>query len=458
MATKLEARIKTAQANVVETKAKRDELVPVVKTMMEDSTDDAELSESDQKKFDDTLAEFKSSVDAFEAAQKTLDRLKALAEADDVIGAALEGAGLKDVQGDPFKALATPIGQRIYRDPAFRKFLDNLPASGTKGVQSPMVRFEGNDERGGGLKALYGGLLGNKTLHTTITPNADGITTVGPLMVARQLGLIEQLDFDPPVVRPLFANGETDADIIDYVVQTMRVNNARGVAEADGTKPLTDSLASYKPLSWWTTERRSTQVKDIAHRFEITRKALRNVPMAEAKIRREGIGGLEEVIEWQLINGAGGDDLTGLENTPGTQVWSNAGDMLRAIREAITQVTVNGLTLPTAIVTTPIVAQELDLAKDNNGQYFVGNPFNYRPFSTLWGLPVFTSKMVPDGVAWIANWKKGDIWDRGRLNVDVTDSHGENWAHNIYDFRFEVALAFCLIRPEAFLRLDGMPV
>jgi HK97 family phage major capsid protein len=271
----------------------------------------------------------------------------------------------------------------------------------------------------------------------------------------------------PLTVRDLFTQGTTGTDAVEYVRLLAQTNNAAPVAEAtssaivgDGTGgTVLPAAGGVKPESGFTFEKVVTTVKTIAHWIPATKRALSDAAQVRTLIDQFLRYGLEEEFEDQLITGSGtGENFTGLTNTSGVQtqgapVGASGEDMFTVLRRGRRKVQIGGRTVPTAYVMHPIDWENIELARDNNKQFYGNGPFAQGP-NTLWGLPVVESEGVTQNFAWCANWRMGVIWDREQATITATDSHADFFIRNLVAVLGEMRAAFGVLRPPAFCKIQ----
>jgi HK97 family phage major capsid protein len=122
-------------------------------------------------------------------------------------------------------------------------------------------------------------------------------------------------------------------------------------------------------------------------------------------------------------------------------------------RKAITNLLINGRTIPTAWVLNPLDWETIDLLTDNEGRFHFGGPMAMGQ-RTLWGVPVVQSFFQPQGTGLLANWRKAVLWDREQATISVSDSHSDFFIRNMVAILAEMRAAFGVIRPSAFCEVD----
>jgi HK97 family phage major capsid protein len=350
------------------------------------------------------------------------------------------GASASQQRNGAYKSL----GEVFVEDPELKAWLDSkghgLSGTGRKKIESPAVE----------VKSFFGRHL--RGLLTSSGDNTgEAAASAGAFVFPEFKPIVDQFYQRPLTIRDLITIGETGSDTIEYVRVTGVTNAAAGVAEAANT---TDGNASgRKPESDMDFERVVENVKTIAHWIPATSRALQDAPQLRSYIDAFLRYGIDEQLEDQLVNGAGGDDLTGIFETPNILSQAFSTDILETTRKARTKVRVQGRTIPTAFVLHPNDWEIIDLTKDGEDRYYFGGPLAMGT-KTLWGLPVIESEAVAEGQGLCANFKMAILWDRMQSAISVSNSHNDFFIRNLVAILCEMRAAFGVIRPEAFCEIE----
>jgi HK97 family phage major capsid protein len=250
-------------------------------------------------------------------------------------------------------------------------------------------------------------------------------------------------------VRDIISVLRTNSNLIEFVRVTSFTNAAARVPEPTSA---TDD-AALKPESSIALEIVQATVKTIAHFFAITRQILSDAPQLQTIIDTFGRDGLELVLEEKIINGAGGADFLGLDNTPGLTQQAFDTSLLVTTRKARTKVKYTGRATPTAYILNPIDWETLDLTVDNEARYYFGGPMVLGT-PRLWGLPVVECEPVRQGTGYVGDMKQAVLWDRESATMHITDSNRDWFERNILAILFELRAAFGVLRPAAIVRMD----
>lgn len=257
----------------------------------------------------------------------------------------------------------------------------------------------------------------------------------------------------PLTLRDVVTVARTGSDLVEFSQITSFTNNAAPTAEA--TTGALDSTSGLKPESALTTALVQAAVRSIPHWIPITRRALADKPQMEGYINDLLMQGVEIVLEDQMITGDGtGEELLGLDNTPGITLQAFDTDILTTTRKARTKARVQGRTRSTAFVFHPNDWEAFDLlTNDTQGNFYFGGPQTLGN-PRLWGLPVIESEAVLEGTFYTGDLKQAVLWDRERANIRVSDSPDNYFLRNIVAILCELRAAFGVLRPAAIVRGD----
>lgn len=247
-------------------------------------------------------------------------------------------------------------------------------------------------------------------------------------------------------IRDLLASGTTSSSNVEYVKETGFTNNARPVTEG-----------TTKPKSDITFNLYSAPVRTIAHIFKASRQIMDDAPGLASYINARGTYGLKYVEEQQLLNGNGtGQNLNGILNQATAFAPAfNASDEtpIDRLRLAVLQVVLAEYPA-SGFVLNPIDWARIELTKDNEGRYIVGNAQS--PIGpSLWGLPVVQTQAMSAGEFLTGAFNLGaQIFDRMGVEVLLSSENVDDFEKNLFTIRVEERLALAVYRPEAFITGD----
>lgn len=389
---------KSAAEMAAETKALVDKAVDQVKAIAEEALGKAksgeELTASLKEKADEALTGvtgLRAKLDEFEQR------------------AAREGAG-----GDEAKSL----GERFVEDERVKSFLTSEQSSGKVDLR---------------VKATI----------TSATAAAAGSAGAG-VQNTRLSGILE-LPQRRMTVRDLLSQGRMDGNTLEYVRETGFTNSAAPVAEA-GLKPESDLRFDLV----------NTSAKVIAHWMKASRQILSDFAQLRSVIDNRLMYGLAYAEEQQLLNGDGtGQNLNGIipqataYTAPITVADATEIDMIRL---AMLQAEL-ALFPSTGIVMNPADWGRIELTKDADGRYIIGNPQGTIS-PTLWGLPVVTTPAIATDKFLTGAFRLGaQLFDRWDARVEVGYVN-DDFIRNLVTILAEERLALAVYRPQAFIYGD----
>lgn len=274
---------------------------------------------------------------------------------------------------------------------------------------------------------------------TTIT-NATAGALVEPQVVG---GVIT-----PPerklTIRDLLMPGQTDSSAITYMRETGFTNNAAPQANQGDKKAQSDI----------TFDRKTENVETIAHFIKVAKQILNDASMLASSIDQRLMYGLKLKEEEQLLNGDGlNGNLHGI--IPQATAFSNPA-------AAVTKYTIIDqmrLAMLQAIlaeypasghVLNPIDWATMELLKDNEGRYIIGQPQG-ETNPTLWRLPVVeTQAIAPTKFLTGAFNMAAQIFDAEDASIEV-GFENDDFTRNLLTMLCEERLALAVYRPEAFI-------
>jgi len=278
---------------------------------------------------------------------------------------------------------------------------------------------------------------------SSLTTDAAG--SVGHLIENQQVAP-QMLPKRRMTVRALLAPGQTNSNMIEYDREKVFTNAAAPVAEG-----------TIKPQSELQFEEATATVRTIAHWMRASVQVLADAPALRSIIDQRLRYGLALAEEAQLLNGSGtGQNLLGLVTAATaysaafTPVSATAIDQLRlaALQVSLAEYSASGFVL------NPIDWARIELTKDAEGRYLIGNPQGTISPS-LWGLPVVaTQAMTVDKFLTGAFNLGAQIFDRQDATVEVSTEDQDNFVKNKVTIRAEERLALAIYRPQAFVYGD----
>lgn len=279
---------------------------------------------------------------------------------------------------------------------------------------------------------------------TSLTTDADGsagdwvrserVQSAMPTLPERRL-----------TIRGLVAPGQTNSSSIEYVQETGFTNNAGMTAEG-----------ALKPESSVKYDLKQAPVRKIAHWMLASAEILSDAPALRSMIDYRLRYGLALVEDTQLLKGDGtGQNLLGVKPqaedyvAPITIASATKIDILRLamLQVELAEYGADGTVLH------PSDWAEIELTKDTQGRYIIGNPQGTLA-PTLWGRPVVATQAQTLGEFTVGAWRQAaQLFDRMQSQVLVSTEDSDNFRRNMVTLLAEERLAFTVYRPAAFV--DG---
>jgi len=260
----------------------------------------------------------------------------------------------------------------------------------------------------------------------------------------RQAGILE-IPRRPLTVRALVAPGRTNSNLIQYFREDVFTNNAAPVAE--GTR---------KPESNLTFTQADAKVIKLAHFIKATTEILDDAPALQSMIDERLRYGLDYVEDLQLLMGTGvGNNLPGLYTNATAYVapyTPGAGETaIDRLRLAFLQGELSLLPADSAVLH-PMNWAQIELLKDTQGRYLIGNPQGTLA-ATLWGRRIVTTLAMTAGQFLAGNFRQSaQIFDRENANVVVSTENEDDFVNNRVTILAEERLALAIYRPQALIK------
>ncbi len=262
-------------------------------------------------------------------------------------------------------------------------------------------------------------------------------------------------------VRDVLANGRTSSNLVEFVREASRTNNAAEVAEAASL------FDGAKPESGFTLEEANAPVRTIATLMYITRAALDDADQMQSYIEGLLRRFIEEREDRQILIGDGvAPNLRGLINQSGIQNLNGAyftttmPSKLDRLRRAKTRIRLGGRGRATAMILHPENVEEFELLKTNstagNNEYAAlgGGPFGAAAGGRIWGLPYVESENLTVNKAVVLDGTAAMVMDRMDAQIFVTDSNRDLFERNIITILCESRLALPVFFPGKIAYVD----
>jgi HK97 family phage major capsid protein len=123
---------------------------------------------------------------------------------------------------------------------------------------------------------------------------------------------------------------------------------------------------------------------------------------------------------------------------------------------------------PDWIIINPSDWESLRLLTDTAGQFFGGGPFQgpygsgsnvgasgqiQGPTDTLWNKPVYVTAVVGAGTAIVGTTSSAQVWRKGGLSVEITNSNEDDFLKNLLAIRAEERLGLAVYRPTGYVEV-----
>lgn len=326
----------------------------------------------------------------------------------------------------------------------------------------------------GGIKSSSRWGTGEISIKTTLTEGNLGTPGGGyalPTAVPTLVPGIVDIKFRRLTISDLFPQGTTNTPLIRYLVETAVTNNAATVQEG-----------TLKPESAIAFGKVDETLHKIATLLPISDEMLEDWAQATSYIDARLILFLKLQEEVQLLAGSGSsvggtNDLVGLLNRAGLApavvkgsgtatvvngvtgaVSPSSDNDMDAVYRAITYIRTTAFLEPDAIVLDPTAWQNILLSKANTaGTYFANGPFTDVENQMLWGKKTVVTPALALGSAIVGAFDQGgQIFRKGGIVVDASNSHEDYFARNLTAIRAEERLALAIYRPGAFCQVTSL--
>lgn len=311
------------------------------------------------------------------------------------------------------------MGQRFIESDAFKNF------KGKGNVRVPMSRKD--------ILNVTGSVGTGVSPETSLT----GVLRVPGIVMPPER---------PLVIRDLLAPGTTVQGNVEYVQETGYTNNAAVVTEG-----------ATKPKSDLTFDLKNAPVRTIAHIFKASRQILDDAAALQSYIDARARYGLRFAEEAELLTGDGtGVHIKGLIPSAtafDAQFVPTAQTKIDVIRLAVLQVILANFPA-TGIVLHPTDWAGIQLTKDSQNRYIIGNPQDGN-VPRLWNLPVVESQSMTVTEFLVGAFNLGaQIFDRMEVEVLLSTENVDDFEKNMVTLRAEERLALAIYRPESFVHGD----
>ena len=245
-------------------------------------------------------------------------------------------------------------------------------------------------------------------------------------------------------IRSLMSVGTTSSDTVSFVRQTANTEAAATVADGAEKAESNETLKGVE-----------ANVRTLAHVFRITKQALEDYGQMAQYLSTEGVAGLKDAEDNQLLSGSGvAPNISGIITQASTAFSGGAAtdSKLDTLLKSIYLLKAKSY-MPTAIVLDTASMRAIKLIKDTSGQYIFPNflPLGLANPVSIDGVPVIEHTAMPSDTFLVGDFTRGTIWDREAANVRFSEENEDNFVKNLVSIRIEERLALAVYRTDAFL-------
>ena len=406
---------------------------------------------SNQKELMDKIAakrtELKSVFESAEDGKYTSEQKEEIKSRNDELAELVEDLSIEKKKAQNEKALeedSKPVAE--------------MPlASGQAEVKSVGQLFTESDAYKNYVSTGVKGIDSKIETKTTLT------TTGYPPETLRQPGILETPLRDPNAVISLFDVINTDQNAFSYLEETTFTNNAAEAAEG--------SAVGEAALAF--TER-TESIRKMGVFIPVTDELLADEAGIQGYLNSRLQTMIRLRLDSQLLSGDGtAPNIEGLLDAGKSSVGSSdfnsySGNLGRvgAIYNAITDIRVNGLTEPDAIIMHPndwnqVVTSVTDVTTSgaNNPLFVVAGGFGTDAAPSIWGLKVIPTTAISNNTALVGKFGGGEAANvvmRQGIELAVTDSHSDFFIKNQLAIRATMRVGFPVYRQAAFHKLLNM--
>lgn len=287
------------------------------------------------------------------------------------------------------------------------------------------------------------------TTKTDILESTIGTATTGVMPLQRLPGIVTMPQQALRIRDIMNTVPMTTGSSFDFVYQSTQTNVASPQVEG--------SAKSQSYYAWLST---SGAVRDIAHYINVSKQSLSDIPWLRGQIDSELTYGLKVKEEAEVLSGDGtGVHLNGII----TQATSFDTSLLVAaagytyldvLRYAKLQARLAGLATyaPSAFVISPTDMAKIELTKDDQGVYVVGDPKTGTAIPYVWGLPVVESDSITTGTFLVGAFNTAAyLVDRQAVSIEISFEHDTNFTKNLATVLCEERIGLAVTKATAFI-------
>lgn len=278
------------------------------------------------------------------------------------------------------------------------------------------------------------------------------------------VGTLGPTQYGPPVptrlrrltIANLFAAGTLQASSLTYPQQGAVSGTPGPIAEGTAKPQINFAWANVNEV-----------LTKIAAITKVSDESMEDTPYLISVINAQLVQRLQLVEEDQLLNGSGvAPNLRGILNRSGVQATGagtdQAANNLDSIYHGITLVETGPAYVPCdGLVIHPADYEKIRISKDQNKQYYGGGPFTgsygnggYVDDPAVWGLPTVVTPAITLGTVLVGAFAMGgQVFRKGGIRVDSTNSDVNDFENNLVALRAEERLLLAVYYPAAFCKI-----
>lgn len=335
---------------------------------------------------------------------------------------------------------AKTVGDAFVRSTGYKALKDRGFAGGT--WSSGPVQVDG----GKAISVPGGGTLEELSIAGGALPLAPQV--VGGVVAA-------DLPVQAPVVADLFSQGRATSNTIVYLEETNEQPGALSApyltSSAANVNAVLTSEGTAKPAAFVDFTKRTVALDKLAAFLPVSEELLEDEPAIVDYINTRLALFIRQAedkrILARLITAASG-------NTAGYSELGGVANTFDSIMAGITMVRVEGGLEPDAVVMNPIDFAKMMIAKASTaGSYFNGGPYGALATGP-WGLRTVVTGAVAAGSPIVGAFREGgQVWRKGGLTVEASNSHNDYFRYNLVALRAEERVGLAVYRPRAFQTL-----
>ena len=261
-----------------------------------------------------------------------------------------------------------------------------------------------------------------------------------------------------PMVSDLFAQGQTNSNLIRLVKETFTSPDANAINRGGAGVTLTGEGAPYgqvrleiSPVDW--------PVRDITGLLPVTEDILSDIPAMASYLSMRLSKFVQLAEEGELVSGDGtGNHLEGLLSLEDSTVDTQGEfDIDTAVLRLMARTYKRSFMDPTWVLMSPMTwAKYVTLRTNLNGGQgaFLSGVPTTAAARTIWGLPITVTPVVPDDKVIVGNPAEGMVFRNGGLRVESSTGYGTFFGEGLVAIRGKVRTAFAHFRPQAIGVLD----